>query len=228
MCGRTSLFVPQSVLEDRFNATAVDPITPRYNIAPGDDLASIANETPEEIRLRGWGLIPHWVDDPAEWPEPINARAETVSEKPAFRDAFHHRRCLVLADGFYEWGGERGHKQPYRITRPDEEPFAMAGLWEEWEANGTERETLTIITTDANEAIAPIHDRMPVILEPDEEALWLNDADEGELRTLLDPLPADLTTVFPISTAVNDPANDRPEVIEPVDRGTQSGLSEFG
>lgn len=228
MCGRTSLFVPQSVLEDRFNATAVDPITPRYNIAPGDDLASIANETPEEIRLRGWGLIPHWVDDPSEWPDPINARAETVSEKPAFRDAFHHRRCLVLADGFYEWGGERGHKQPYRITRPDEEPFAMAGLWEEWEANGTERETLTIITTDANEAIAPIHDRMPVILEPDEEALWLNDADEGELRSLLDPFPTDLTTVSPISTAVNDPANDSPEVIEPVDRGTQSGLSEFG
>lgn len=228
MCGRTSLFVPQSVLEERFNATAVQPITPRYNIPPGDDLASIANETPTEIHQRQWGLVPHWVDDPDDWPKPINARAESVSEKPAFRDAFTNRRCLVLADGFYEWGGERGHKQPFRVTRTDEEPFAMAGLWDVWGTNGEERETVTIITTDANETIAPIHDRMPVILEPGEETSWLEDTADEELQSLLDPFPADRTAAYPVSPAVNDPANDSPDIIEPVDRGTQSGLSEFG
>lgn len=228
MCGRTSLFVPQSVLEERFDASAVEPIPPRYNIAPGDDLAAIPNEAPEEIDLMEWGLIPHWVDDPDDWPKPINARGETVAEKPAFRDAFDRRRCLILADGFYEWGGDRGHKQPFRVTRDDEEPFAMAGLWESWGENGGERQTVTIITTDANETIAPIHDRMPVMLEPEEEAVWLDAADEEALLALLDPFPDELTEAYPISTAVNDPANDSPEVIEPVERGTQSGLSEFG
>ncbi len=228
MCGRTSLFVPQSVLEERFNATATEPITPRYNIPPGDDLASIRNEAPEAIDLLQWGLIPHWVDDPDDWPKPINARAETVADKPAFRDAFDNRRCLVLADGFYEWGGERGRKQPFRVTRADEEPFAMAGLWESWGDNGEQLETVTIITTDSNETIAPIHDRMPVILEPNEEAAWLETDDGAALSSLLDPFPDDLTATYPISTAVNDPANDSPDVIEPVDRGQQSGLSEFG
>lgn len=226
MCGRTSLFVPQSVLEERFNASAVQPITPRYNIAPGDDLAAIQNDAPEEIDLLQWGLIPHWVDDPDDWPKPINARAETVADKPSFREAFDKRRCLVLADGFYEWGGERGHKQPFRVTRADDEPFAMAGLWETWE-NGEARETVTVITTDSNETIAPIHDRMPVILEPDEESTWLETDDEDELGALLDPFPDDYTTAYPISTAINNPSNDSPEVIEPVDRPEQSGLGEF-
>jgi len=226
MCGRTSLFVPQSVLEERFNASAIQPITPRYNIAPGDDLAAIQNDAPEEIDLLQWGLIPHWVDDPDDWPKPINARAETVADKPAFSEAFDKRRCLVLADGFYEWGGERGHKQPFRVTRSDDEPFAMAGLWETWE-NGEARETVTVITTDSNETIAPIHDRMPVILEPDEESTWLEADDEDALGALLDPFPDDYTKTYPISTAVNNPSNDSPEVIEPVDRPEQSGLGEF-
>ena len=105
MCGRTSLFVPQSVLEERFDATAIEPITPQYNIAPSDELATIQNDAPDEINLLKWGLLPSWVDDPSNSPKPINARAETVAEKPMFRDAFEDRRCLVLADGFYEWKG---------------------------------------------------------------------------------------------------------------------------
>jgi putative SOS response-associated peptidase YedK len=118
MCGRTSLFVPQSVLEDQFGATAVEPITPRYNIAPGDELATIQNNAPDEIDLLEWGLLPSWVDDPSSSPKPINARAETVAEKPMFRDAFEERRCLILADGFYEWKGRRGSKQPVVSQSP--------------------------------------------------------------------------------------------------------------
>ena len=228
MCGRTSLFVPQSVLEERFEAVALEPIPPRYNIPPGDDLAVVKNDAPEAIDLLEWGLLPHWVDDPDDWPMPINARSETVADKPAFREAFARRRCLVLADGFYEWGGERGHKQPFRVTRTDDQPFAMAGLWESWGDNGAQRETVTILTTDSNETIAPIHDRMPVMLEPAEEADWLAAEDHESLLTQLDPYPDEITRAYPISTAVNDPSNDSPDVIEPVERDHQSGLGEFG
>lgn len=218
MCGRTSLFVPQSVLEDRFDAEFVYEYIPRYNIAPSDDLTVIKNRSPDKIDLLEWGLIPSWVDDPEEVPTPINARAETVSEKPMFREAYKQRRCLVLADGFYEWKGERGQKQPYRVTKKDDAPFAMAGLWETWEGNGEEqdRETTTIITTEPNDVVSEIHDRMPVILAPDEEDLWLNQAGNG-LDGLLDPFPSELMQAYPVSKAVNNPSNESPEVIEKID-----------
>lgn len=144
-----SLFDPQPEIKRRFDAEFNNDWQPRYNIAPQQELAVIQNEAPEEIDQLEWGLIPDWVDDVDDWPKPINARAETVAEKPAFRSAFEKRRCLVLADGFYEWKGERGQKQPYRIERTDDEPFAFAGLWERWGSIGDVRETVTINTTEA-------------------------------------------------------------------------------
>ncbi|WP_158058241.1 SOS response-associated peptidase [Halorussus halophilus] len=235
MCGRTSLFVPQSVLEERFDATATKPITPRYNIAPGDRLATIQNDATDEIDQLEWGLVPSWVDDPDDSPRPINARAETVAEKPMFRDAFEKRRCLVLADGFYEWQGQRGSKQPYRITRRDDQPFAFAGLWETWDGgddhpNGENghRETVTIITTDANETVADVHDRMPVILDREDEQMWLSATDEKQLQGVLDPYPADELRAYPVSKRVNNPANDSADVIEEIDVGEQVGFDEFG
>lgn len=228
MCGRFSLFVPQPDVERRFEASATEPLGERYNIAPGDDVAVIRADAPNVIDQYEWGLLPHWVDDPSDWPSPINARAESVEEKPSFRDAAANRRCLVLADGFYEWSGTRGSKQPYRITVDDREPFAFAGLWDQWSAGSDQRRTVTIITTDANATVAPIHDRMPVILEPGEETRWLEAADPADRATLLDPYPDDDgLQSYPVSRAVNDPTNDDPSVIEPADSGEQSGLGDF-
>lgn len=226
MCGRTSLFVPQSVLEERFDATTVHPLTPRYNIAPRDDLACITNESPAEIDTLEWGLVPHWVDDPAEFSRPINARVETVTEKPAFREAIRKRRCLVLADGFYEWKGTRGSKEPFRITRTDGDPFAMAGVWEQWGSNGQTLRTVTILTTDSNDVIAPIHDRMPVLLVETDERQWIEGQDISP-TDFTGSYPTGELRAYPVSRAVNDPANDTPEVVE--ERGdVQSGLGDFG
>jgi len=228
MCGRTSLFVPQSVLEEQFDATAVEPITPRYNIAPGDELATITNDASDEIAQFEWGLLPSWVDDPGDSPTPINARAETVADKPMFRDAFEKRRCLILADGFYEWKGQRGSKQPYRITRVDDQPFAFAGLWETWgESQEHVRETVTIITTDANDVVEPIHDRMPVMLERSDKETWLTADDPDELQNVLDPYTPDKLRAYSVSKRVNNPANDSAEVIEEIDIGKQVGFDEF-
>ena len=245
MCGRTSLFLPPSVVEERFEAEFQTEFVPRYNVAPRQDQYAITGEDPGAIDAFEWGFLPHFVDDPEDSPRPINARAEKVADKPYFRDAFDARRCLVLADGFYEWSGERGSKEPYRVQRADEQPFAFAGLWETWRApNGTEDgdggeaadggdggdergeaglvRTVVIVTTDSNDVVAPIHDRMPVILAPDEEAAWLEDGDPD----LLDPFENDPLEAYPVSTAVNNPANDSPEVVEPLDT-EQSGFEEF-
>ncbi|MEF8838087.1 MAG: SOS response-associated peptidase [Haloarculaceae archaeon] len=270
MCGRTSLFVPPSVVEERFEAEFRTTFVPRYNIAPRQDLYAIPSDDPDAIDAFEWGFLPQFVDDPEDSPRPINARAETVAEKPYFREAYEHRRCLVLADGFYEWSGDRGSKEPYRVQREDEQPFAFAGLWETWtppededgdgqaaevaseeedgdgqaaavaseeedgdgqaaavasEDDATEDEavrSLTIITTDSNDVVAPIHDRMPVILAADEEERWLADGDTG----VLDPFETDPLEAYPVSTAVNDPTNESPEVIDPIDT-EQSGFEEF-
>ena len=229
MCGRNSLFTPQPVLEERFDATARAPIRRRYNVAPGEDLAVVRNDDPEGIDELEWGLLPAWADDPGDSPRPINARAETAAEKPMFRDAFEERRCLVLSSGFYEWREQPGGpKQPYRICLEDDAPFAFAGLLERWEGDGDARETATILTTEASEQVEPIHDRMPVMLEPDEEDAWLDgDWDGVDAGSLLDPYDGDDLRTYPISRAVNDPANDSSDVIEPVDVGEQSGLDEF-
>ncbi|MFB6267634.1 MAG: SOS response-associated peptidase [Halodesulfurarchaeum sp.] len=236
MCGRTSLFLPQAVVESRFDATYEGSLPSRYNIAPFDDLAVITGDAPDTIDLLEWGFLPSWADTPERTHRPINARSETARESPMFRDAFEERHCLVLVDGFYEWQDrERGGSQPYRIEKPDEEPFALAGLWEHWEDGGEDDadvqalDTVTILTTDANDLLEPIHDRMPVVLPPDREREWLA-GNGGTAEDLLDPYTGGDLEAFPVSRAVNDPANDSQAVIEPVEpdqEETQAGLDDF-
>lgn len=228
MCGRTSLFVPLDDLETRFDATyaADSDYSPRFNIAPGEPLEVVTGDEPETIDRYTWGLVPSWADDPddAGW---INARSETAHEKPAFRAAWHERPCLVLSSGFYEWQAENGGpKQPYRIYRDRDTAFAMAGLWEYWEGeNGDSVHSVTILTTDSNDLVAPIHDRMPVILAREEESTWLT-AGPDERERLCRPYPGDDLDAYPISRSVNDPGNDEATVIEPApDR--QSNLDSF-
>jgi putative SOS response-associated peptidase YedK len=227
MCGRTSLFVPQAAVEARFDAMAVDPLSPRYNIAPREDLAVVRNDEPAEIRLHEWGLVPQWADDPGET-RFINARAGTVEEKPSFADAAANRRCLVLADGFYEWRERRGDPRPYRIEREDGDPFAMAGLWGRCNPGGGDPlTTVTVVTTEPNEVVAPLHERMAVVLGPDEERAWLDAADPVDRAALLDTPAPDDFRAYPVSSRVNDPANDDPSVVERVDPEVQTGLDEF-
>lgn len=227
MCGRNSLFHDLETLEERFNARSIiDRYRPRYNIAPSQSQPVIANTAPEDIVEQRWGLLPHWLDDPGNGF--INARSETAHEKPAFRDAWSKRPCLVLSSGFYEWQRPNGGpKQPYRIHRRDGAPFAMAGLWEEWtDEEGTPLRTFTILTTDANDLIEPIHDRMPVVLRAGRERGWLEGDSESRHRFCA-PYPDDDLVAYPIDTAVNNPQNDHAGIIEPAQR-EQAGLGDFG
>lgn len=229
MCGRYSIFTPPDDIEDRFGATFEQPPKPRYNAAPGQHLPVITNDAPETIDHLKWGLIPRWADDASIGNRLINARAETVHEKRSFRDAYEHRRCLVLADGFYEWTETAEGKQPYRVVLDSEKPFTMAGLWERWQppqkqtgldefgdgrpsAEAEVVETFTIVTTEPNGVIEPLHDRMAVVLPTDDEERWL--AGDGDV---LKPYPEDGMEVYPVSTAVNDPSNDFPDLVDEVD-----------
>ena len=229
MCGRTSLFVDQQELEETFDAKVVTDggYEPRYNIAPGEPLEVITNEAQDEIDQYHWGLIPFWADEPDDGI--INARSETAGEKRSFESAWESRPCLVLTSGFYEWKRTNGGpKQPYRIYREDAGAFAMAGLWEVWQGDDeTERiPSVTILTTDPNDTMASIHDRMPVVLPSDEEDAWLN-GDPDERADLCQAYPGEDLDAYEISTTINNPGNDRPEVIEPLGH-EQSGLGEFG
>lgn len=235
MCGRYSLFTPQADLRARFDAEPTRSLEPRYNCAPGQELPVIRDDTPGRIDFLRWGLIPSWADDESVGNRLINARSETVREKRSFRDAYESRRCLVLADGFYEWvAGDDGSKQPYRVAFADDRPFAMAGLWERWTPKQTQTglgdfggggpdrdpdpvESFTILTTDPNDLIADLHHRMAVILAPDEEETWLH-GDPEAVSELLDPYPDDDLRAYPVSTRVNSPANDAPDLIEEVER----------
>ena len=246
MCGRLSLFAPRFLLERRFDAEFHGPYAPRYNVAPGEELAVVRSDSPDSIDFLTWGLVPRWAEDPGIGNKLINARAETLAEKPSFREVYEERRCsrersegerdipkggrcLVLADGFYEWREDSGVKQPYRVCRVDGEPFAMAGLWERWERERDVRETVTIVTTEPNDVIRPLHDRMAAILPPGEERRWLHADDERERRALLEPIDGEELRTYPISTRVNDPSNDGPAIIEEVKPkgGTQSGFGDF-
>jgi len=230
MCGRYSLFTPPERLEERFGATFERSFEPRYNAAPGQELPVIRNDATGTFEFCRWGLAPDWADDPDDGP--INARAETVAEKPTFREAYRRRRCLVPADGFYEWVGEPGEKQPYRVRFEDGRPFSMAGIFETWEGTveqvglgafadgeGAAPETRTVrtfavLTTEPNRVVEDLHDRMAVIVPRGEERRWLTGDDPADL---LAPYPGDEMEAYPVSTAVNDPANDRPELVEPVE-----------
>ena len=224
MCGRFTLRASASVIAAQFGLFEVEPFASRFNIAP-TQLVAVVRSAPDgppaerELAKVRWGLIPSWAKDPAIGNRMINARAETVHEKPAFRAAFRRRRCLVVADGFYEWQRSGGRKQPYFVRMNDDRPFAFAGLWESWKGpDGASIESCTLLTTEPNELMEPIHDRMPVILAADDYSLWLDPEVQqpGPLVPLLEPFSSDRMTAYPISTHVNSPRHDDPRCIQRV------------
>jgi putative SOS response-associated peptidase YedK len=227
MCGRYSLATPaQNDLRARFALGETLEIRRRFNVAPGDEIVAVTTSKEGEPRgeaLR-WGLVPFWAKDPKVGYKMINARAETVAEKPAFRDALATRRCLIVADGFYEWQAvpDRSRKQPWHVTRADGAPFAFAGLWAVWHGAGDETlRTATIITTEANATLRDVHDRMPVIL-PDAgaEDAWLDHATpDGALHELLAPLPDALTARRAVGPAVSDARYDGPDCLADAEAG---------
>ena len=221
MCGRYTISVSPDELASHFNAIAPETLTPRFNAAPSQDLPTLLNEPsvgPRSIEMLHWGLVPHWSKTRDVGQKMINARAETLTSKPSFRDAFRKRRCLVLADGFYEWRANGSTKTPMRITLKSGEPFAFAGLWESWQdsSTGERLRTFTIITTEPNDLMATIHNRMPVILLPGDEDRWLdNNARPEDWEALLRPYPTDRMTAYPVSRRVNSVQYDDPSVMAP-------------
>jgi putative SOS response-associated peptidase YedK len=213
MCGRYSFAILDDLIEQRFGIRVRTAIyKARYNCAPTQDLAVITGENPEELRFYRWGLIPYWAKDPDIGNRMINARSETITEKPSFKHAFKSRRCLVPADSFYEWKRDK-EKMPYRILMKDEQPFTMAGIWDRWTAaDGEIIHSFSILTTGPNELMASIHERMPVILSREDERRWLFPLPESELLKMLRPYPAGHMKVYQISKLVNPPGNDGPEV----------------
>lgn len=221
MCGRFTLTVNPADLQDAFsNYTFPTQFAPRFNIAPSQPVLAIPNNDKFKADFFIWGLIPLWAKDPSIGNRLINARAETLAEKPSFRGSYKHKRCLVLADGYYEWQatGVKKPKVPYFIHMQDRQPFAIAGLWDTWEGpDGSSLQTCTLITTTPNELMEPIHDRMPAILHPRDYAKWLDPAPQTpeRLQALLKPFPAESMAAHPVSTLVNKPENDSPELVVP-------------
>jgi putative SOS response-associated peptidase YedK len=218
MCGRFSFSPLAKIIEERFDVKTV-PVQykPRYNCAPSQNLAVISNKNPEELSFYRWGLIPFWAKDKNIGNKMINAKAETIAEKPSFKMAFRKKRCLVLSDGFYEWKKITAkEKIPFRITLSDHSLFAMAGIWDIWKDEKNELiHSFSIITTGANDLMSEIHHRMPVILDRETENIWLNDNDENTLISLLRPYPAGKMNAFAVSKLVNSPMNDSPVLFEP-------------
>jgi putative SOS response-associated peptidase YedK len=222
MCGRYSITTAPEALRRLFRFANPPPnLQPRYNVAPTQDAPVIRLDAggARELAMLRWGLVPRWSKGPKHGYAMINARAETVASKASFRDALERRRCLVPADGFFEWKAEGGRKLPYRITLASGGPFAFAGLWDRWrDPQGEKLDSFTIIVTDANAAVAPIHDRMPVILDEAGADLWLEgDADrQAAIVALLKPLPAAAVRLQRVSTHVSNPKNDDPECIRAI------------
>lgn len=219
MCGRFVLFADDTAIQQMFNVDLLTSVAPRYNIAPTQPVAVITNENPRQLDHFRWGLVPSWAKDINIGSKMINARAETLPEKPAFRAAFKRRRCLIPASGFYEWQQRETGKAPMFIHLKDQPLFAFAGLWEIWQApDGGELRSFTIVTTEANEFMETIHNRMPVILHPDEYAAWLRpeDVPAAELMPLLQPYDSSAMTAYEVSKAVNRPTVDSPELIQPL------------
>jgi putative SOS response-associated peptidase YedK len=222
MCGRFTLTSEINILQESFPWLNIPPeITPRYNIAPTQPVAVVPNDGNNRLDFYNWGLLPSWAKDPTMGSRMINARSETLAEKPAFRSAFRRRRCLVLADGFYEWQKQPGSKAkiPTYIRLSSEKPFAFAGLWEQWNSkDGSTILSCTIITTEPNEMMKSIHNRMPVILPEDAYQTWLDPTEKqpDQLSVLLRPYPAELMAAYPVSTLVNNPRNDLPQCVAPL------------
>jgi putative SOS response-associated peptidase YedK len=225
MCGRFILTAAERELLERLGYVVSDAgaFPPRYNIAPTQPIAIVREESRgRRLALARWGLVPAWAKDPGRFPLLINARAEEIVEKPAFRNAVRYRRCLVPATGFYEWRrgpsgkAARGARQPWLLRPHDGRLIAFAGIWETWsDAEGSEIDSACIITTDANATVAPIHGRMPAIVAPEDFATWLA-GDLHEAIALLRPAPDSLLTAFPVSDRVNRAESDDPGLIEPV------------
>jgi len=220
MCGRYTLTLDPAELQDLFELTEPVPadLAPRYNIAPTQPVAVIANGPQRKLELFRWGLIPSWAKDPEIGNRLINARSETLADKPAFRAALKKRRCLILADGFYEWKRQGQRKTPMYFQVAQGKPFAFAGLWEIWTGpDQTPVRSCTIITTRANPVVEPIHDRMPVILPPAAYAEWLSPGElpAAQIQAYLQPFSAPMQ-VIAVSPAVNNPAHDSPECVRPI------------
>lgn len=217
MCGRFSLTANEAELNLRFELEGgTAPYVPRYNGAPTQLLAVITGENPHKLSYHRWGLIPPWAKDISIGNKMINARAETITEKASFRAPLFSKRCLVPADGFYEWQQNDG-KQPFRIFVKDNPVFSMAGLWERWKSpEGTVIESFNVITTEANSFMKPIHNRMPVILKRDDEKTWLGSKDSVEILSLLKPYASEEMDAYPVSKLVNSPRNIGREVWEKV------------
>ncbi len=219
MCGRFILTLDPIELREAFDLGEFPPEwLPRYNVAPSQPVAVVHDLESRDVDFFRWGLVPSWAKDISIGNRLINARAETLAEKPSFRSALARRRCLILADGFYEWSkpDKKAGKPatPYLFRLRDGGPFAMAGLWEIWNSpEGDVLKTCTIVTTEANDAVAPIHDRMPVIFSPKVCWEWLQNRSQHDLLGMLQPFPAKEMVFYPVSRAVNDPKNDHPAVI---------------
>ncbi|NOX53571.1 MAG: SOS response-associated peptidase [Planctomycetes bacterium] len=243
MCGRFTLRTTPSELVRFFQLVREPDWTPRYNIAPTQPVLGIRHSAAgREPVLFHWGLIPSWAEDPSVGARMINARAETLTARPAFRNAFRHRRCLVLADGFYEWKKRNGKdKQPMFVQRKDERPFAFAGLWERWTGGPAGRddtpvdhrnplESCTIITTEPNKLLAPIHNRMPAILIPDTYDMWLDpdNDDLPSLQALLRPYPSEELMAHAVSKFVNNPRNEGERCVQPISTTGPEKTFDFG
>lgn len=225
MCGRFQLSVKGRHISERFNVEVFDEFyKPNYNCAPSQKLPVISNAEPGKLSYFKWGLIPFWAKDPKIGYKMINTRAESIAEKPSFRNAFKRRRCLVPANGFYEWKKDQ-NKSPYRILLKKEELFAMAGIWETWK-DGEDNlvHTFSIITTTPNSLMESIHNRMPVILSPQDEEKWLNEDDENLLKDLLKPFDEKSMEAYPISKRVNSPVNNDPDIVLPIEAEGQDTL----
>lgn len=219
MCGRFTLMIEAEDLQSEFGLQEVPAnYIPRYNIAPSQPVIVIKDWQARSVEWMHWGLVPSWAKDPSTGSKMINARSETVQEKPSFRNAFARRRCLIPSDGFYEWKkpAGKGSSSPYFFYTSGHKPFGFAGLWEGWHSpEGDILHTCTILTTAANSLVAPVHERMPVILTGEAISKWLSPGTPGSLMDLLQPYPAELMAAHPVSLMVNSPSQDRPELVIP-------------
>ena len=220
MCGRFSLHTPESRIRKVFDLGQSEPLglKPRYNIAPSQQVPIIRDtETRREMAMARWGLVPHWSKEPKTKYSTINARIESVAEKPAYRAPFKHRRCLIPADGFYEWKVVNGHKIPHHIRMRDGDVFALAGLWDRWGGEGECLDSCSIIVMPANDVMKSLHERMPVIIAPAHYDLWLDPrvTEKAEIMSYLNSAPSGRLVTYPISPWVNSPKHDDERCIEP-------------
>jgi len=222
MCGRFTITLEAVELQQDLGIAAMPTDwQPRFNVAPTQPVAAVMDASSRRAEWLRWGLIPSWAKDPTIASRLINARSETVAEKPSFRQAFNRRRCLILADGFYEWkrsASQKGPSQPYYFQRIDKKPFAFAGLWETWKPpEGEIIRTCIIITCPANEIISPVHERMPVMVSGESMWNWLEPCSPDALMSILRPYPPDWMTAFPISRLVNNASMESPDMVKPLE-----------